>query len=162
MKQSSPKPLPAFLLFLIGIIAGAYAFWTVNQSRDGSLTSIIMAMGVFFISFSWGFIRILQWRDYKNEQRFQSRPLAAQTPRPELEGTVYGLLPGVRYQVINSFTDFYGNEFEKGEELHFQTRHFLPYDGGHTIIFESRRLYLQEDKNKDILENFSQYIVKIE
>jgi hypothetical protein len=141
------------------MIAIGYSYWTVE---NGSLISTVIAMGVFFLSFLGGFIRILLWRDFNNVQRFQAKPATAKIPSPELEGTIYGLEEGNRYQVINSFTDFYGNEFEKGEELHFQTRHFLPYDGGHTIIFENRRLYLQEDNNKDILDNFSKYIIKIE
>ena len=159
MKRSSPHPFLTFLLILIGMIAIGYSYWTVE---NGSLTSTVIAMGVFFLSFLGGFIRILQWRDFNNAQRFQAKPAKVKIPSPGLEGTIYGLEEGNRYQVINSFTDFYGNEFEKGEELHFQTRHFLPYDGGHTIIFENRRLYLQEYKNKAILDNFSKYIIKIE
>jgi len=76
-----------------------------------------------------------------------------------LKGTVYGLKPGHQYQVIKSFKDFYGNSFERGEILRFRERHFLPYDGGHTVVFEERSLYLQEEKNQEILENFSEYIV---
>ena len=159
MKRSFPHSFQTFLLILIGMIAIGYGFWAVE---NGSLTSTVIAMGVFFLSFLGGFIRILQWRDHKNAQFIPAQPTTPPIPRPELKGTIYGLEAGNRYQVINSFTDFYGNEFEKGEELHFQTRHFLPYDGGHTIIFENRRLYLQEDKNKDILDNFSKYIIKIE
>jgi hypothetical protein len=159
MKRSSPHPFPTFLLIVTGMIAIGYGFWAVES---GSWTSIVIAIGVFFLSFLGGFIRILQWRDHKNAQFIPAQPTTPPIPRSELKGTIYGLEAGNRYQVINSFTDFYGNEFEKGEELHFQTRHFLPYDGGHTIIFENRRLYLQEDKNKDILDNFSRYIIKIE
>ena len=159
MKRTSPNQFITFLLILPGMIAIGYGFWAVEH---GTLTSIVIAMGVFFLSFLGGFIRILQWRDFNNTQRFQAKPATTKIPSPELEGNIYGLEAGNRYQVINSFTDFYGNEFEKGEELHFQTRHFLPYDGGHTVIFENRRLYLQEDKNKDILDNFSNYIIKIE
>ena len=98
------------------MIAIGYSYWTVE---NGSLTSTVITMGVFFLSFLGGFIRILQWRDFNNAQRFQAKPATTQTPSPELEGTIYGLEEGNRYQVINSFTDFYGNEFEKGEELHF-------------------------------------------
>ncbi|MFL7869324.1 MAG: DUF3601 domain-containing protein [Anaerolineales bacterium] len=72
---------------------------------------------------------------------------------------MYGLIPGRQYQVIQPFTDFYGNAFEGGEILRFRERHFLPYDGGHTLVFDERSLYLQEEKNQDILENFSEYIV---
>jgi hypothetical protein len=83
-------------------------------------------------------------------------------PDPNLEGTVYGLTPGREYQVIQSFTDHYGNVFEAGERFRFKQRHFLPYHGGHTILFEERALYLQEDQNRDILDHFSEYIALIE
>ena len=62
------------------------------------------------------------------------------------------------YRVAQSFVDFYGNQFHEGESLRFKERHFLPYHGGHTIVFEERTLYLQEDANEDILSRFSAYV----
>lgn len=73
------------------------------------------------------------------------------------EQPLYGLQTG-RYQIVQSFTDYYGNTFEAGEILHFKERHFLPYEGGHTLIFEERAMYLQEEKNRDIVDNFSAYV----
>jgi hypothetical protein len=81
---------------------------------------------------------------------------------PELDGTVYGLIGGGEYRVMQSFTDYYGNQFQRGEMLRFKGRHFMPYHGGHTIVFEGRSLYLQETENKAILANFSEYIARIE
>ena len=81
--------------------------------------------------------------------------------RSDSNGTIYGLMPGREYLVLKSFTDHYGNAFERGERLHFKQRHFLPYHGGHTIIFEEKSLYLQEDLNQEILDHFSEYIVLI-
>ena len=78
-----------------------------------------------------------------------------------MEGSVYVLKPGRQYLVIQTFSDFYWNVFERGKILRFRERHFLPYDGGHTIVFEERSLYLQEEKNQDILENSPDYIVPI-
>jgi hypothetical protein len=80
--------------------------------------------------------------------------------QPDLEGTVYGLIPGRQYRVVKLFTDFYGNLFQPGELLRFKERHFLPYHGGHTLIFVERSLYLQEDTNRGILENFSEYLAE--
>lgn len=80
---------------------------------------------------------------------------------PNAQESVYGLTPGHRYQVIQSFTDYYGNRFEQGEILRFKERHFLPYDGGHTIVFEERSLYLQEETNQEILERFAEYFVRL-
>ena len=71
------------------------------------------------------------------------------------------MIPGSQYQVIRSFTDYYGNSFEQREILRFKQRYFLPYEGGHTIVFEERSLYLQEEKNQEIVEHFSDYIVQI-
>lgn len=99
-------------------------------------------------------------------QHFFYTALARQTasselPRPELAGTVYGMIPGSQYRVKKAFTDCCGNSFAAGELLRFRQRHFRPYHGGHTIVFEERALYLQEDQNRDMLENFSDYIVQI-
>jgi hypothetical protein len=80
----------------------------------------------------------------------------------ELAGTVYGLIPGAEYRVVQSFTDYYGNQFQQGEFLRFKQRHFLPYHGGHTIVFEQKSLYLQETENEELLSNFSNYIERIE
>jgi hypothetical protein len=80
---------------------------------------------------------------------------------PNPDGTVYGMIPGREYQVMKSFTDHYGNTFEKGERLRFKQRHFLPYHGGHTIVFEGRTLHMQEEQNSEILDHFLEYIVLI-
>lgn len=154
MKRSTPNPLLPILLFAIGTFSIAYTF-----GSQSSWTNISIAIGIFALCVIWAFVRFLQWRDGKRPQFIQAQPTP---PRPGYEGTIYGLMPGNNYRVVKTFTDFYGDTFEKGEELHFQTRHFLPYDGGHTIVFKNRRLYLQEDKNRDILDNFSEYIIQIE
>ena len=88
--------------------------------------------------------------------------LVRPTYQDELQGTVYGLVPGGEYRVIQSFTDYYANQFERGEVLRFKERHFLPYHGGHTIVFDEKSLYLQESDNEELLANFSDYIERIE
>jgi hypothetical protein len=92
----------------------------------------------------------------------QFTQLQSPQPHPNSESTVYGLNPGSEYRVLREFADFYGNTFHVGETFRFTTRQFLPYDGGHTLVFEKRMIYLQEEKNKDILENFSAYIEKVQ
>ena len=82
--------------------------------------------------------------------------------REALKGTVYGLVQGAEYKVIQTFTDYYQNQFQRGELLRFRERHFLPYHGGHTIIFDQRSLYLQEEANQAILANFSEYIAELD
>ncbi len=71
--------------------------------------------------------------------------------------SVYRLQPGARYRVIQSFTDYYRNAFEQGTILTFVERHFLPYEGGHTIVFTDARLYLQENESAVILTDFDTY-----
>ena len=70
----------------------------------------------------------------------------------------YRLTRDRRYVVRKSFTDFYGNDFTAGDELIFAEQHFLPYDGGHTLVFRERKMYLQEDQQREIIENFSDYL----
>ena len=70
---------------------------------------------------------------------------------------IYALEPAVTYVVRRTFTDFHGNVFSPGEVLTYVERHFLPYHGGHTIVFQERRMWLQEDANRHIVEHFDQY-----
>jgi hypothetical protein len=83
------------------------------------------------------------------------------SPQPDSEEQVSRLTPGSHYQIMQSFTDYYGMLFQQGEVLRFKEQHFLPYHGGHTLVFEGRSVYLQEEANADILAHFSSYMVKI-
>ncbi len=71
---------------------------------------------------------------------------------------VYTLRRGRVYRVLRDFSDFYGYRFSSGERLTFSNRQFLPHDGGHTVVFLERRLYLQEQENAGILEHLDQYL----
>ena len=75
---------------------------------------------------------------------------------------IYTLEKGATYVVNKMFTDFYGNVFSPGEMLTYAERHFLPYHGGHTIIFNERNIYLQEDENQDIIDSFADYLSRAE
>ena len=70
----------------------------------------------------------------------------------------YNLVGGDECFVVKSFTDYYGNHFAAGEKLIFVERHFLPYDGGHTLVFRERKMYLQENEQSEILGNFKDYL----
>ena len=72
--------------------------------------------------------------------------------------TIYTLEKGAAYVVRRAFTDFYGNVFSPGELLTYQERHFLPYHGGHTIVFKERSIYLQEEVNADLIDSFADYL----
>lgn len=71
---------------------------------------------------------------------------------------VYGLRPGQRFQVVRAFQDHYGNAFEAGEQLTFKSRDYLPYHGGHTVVFEEKTMYLQDEDNAAILGNLAAYL----
>jgi hypothetical protein len=78
--------------------------------------------------------------------------------------TVHSLVPGRLYRVGKKMVDHTSSAFQVGEELRFVERHFLPYHGGHTVIFNGtegreRRMYLQEEDNRDILDDFDAYFV---
>lgn len=75
---------------------------------------------------------------------------------------IYTLEKGATYVVSRSLTDFYGNVFSPGEVLTYVERHFLPYHGGHTIVFKERNIYLQEEENQDIIDSFADYLSRTE
>lgn len=164
MNQSHPQAPYAIILLLliIGAVAAIFAFWLVDQPQAMSDLGIVIAvsLGVFFVSYTWALLLYLRWRDRRRAAIMRTAPSTALS-QPDAEGTVYGMIPGRQYRVLKSFTDYYGNSFEESELLRFKECHFLPYHGGHTIIFDERSLYLQEDSDREILENFSEYIAQI-
>jgi hypothetical protein len=147
-------------LLVVGAAAFGVGLWLVDHRaavrNSGTLLAVLV--GVFFTCWTWALLRYLRWRDAK-------RPIVVirrDYPDEEIKGTVYALVPGGEYRVRQSFVDFYGNQFRQGEALRFRERHFLPYHGGHTIIFDESSLYLQEEENAEILANFSHYIARVE
>lgn len=72
--------------------------------------------------------------------------------------TVHDLRPGARYRVREAFTDFRGTTFEPGRLLVFRERHYLPYDGGHTLVFDDVRIYLQDDDQAAVLDHLDRYL----
>ena len=100
----------------------------------------------------------LRWRD----QRSIATGVVSKMDLEALKGTVYGLVQGAEYEVMQTFTDHYQNQFQRGERLRFKERHFLPYHGGHTIMFDQKSLYLQEDANQEILSHFSDYLAQVD
>ena len=164
MNQSHRKTPFAILFFLLclGTGAVALAFWLIDHPQEISKSGIILALSlaVFFLSYTGAFLLYLHWRESQRAPSKMTLP-SSMSSAQNLEGTIYGMIPGSQYQVIRSFTDYYGNSFEQREILRFKQRYFLPYEGGHTIVFEERSLYLQEEKNQEIVEHFSDYIVQI-
>jgi hypothetical protein len=157
-KSKSPWLLLSLLL-IVGALAALSALSLLGHQGDLPNWGIFIAvlLAVYFICWTWALMLYLRWK----ERRTLVTGVTAMD-REELKGTVYGLVPGAEYQVVQTFTDHYNNQFPRGERLRFKERHFLPYHGGHTIIFEQRPLYLQEEENAAILSNFSEYIAPVE
>jgi hypothetical protein len=153
------------LLLLIGAGAIAFVFWLFERpgTIPGAGILLATALTVFFMSCTGALLLHLRRRDKIKTRAKIMRTAPSTVPSPpDAEGTVYEMTPGSHYQVMHSFTDYYGNSFQPGERLRFKERHFLPYEGGHTIFFHERSLYLQEDKDREILENFSAYIARVQ
>jgi hypothetical protein len=159
LKNPNFPSVPLLVLLFIGAVAALSVFVLLGHQGDVPNWGILIAIlfGTFFISWTWALFVYLRWRD---RRYVGSTPAAVLSD--ELKGTVYGLMPGAEYQVMQSFTDYYKNDFQRGEQLRFKERHFLPYHGGHTIIFDQRPLYLQEEENAAILANFSEYIARVD
>ena len=79
-------------------------------------------------------------------------------PEPDLKSGVYGLVPGAKYRVLRAITDYHGGSFAAGDVLTFVKRDYLPYHGGHTLTFEPRVMYLQDDENADVLGRLDSYL----
>jgi|GEM_PF-2782924 len=73
--------------------------------------------------------------------------------------TVYQLESGVIYRVTTGFADYHRGQFAPGELLTFGTRHFLPYHGGHTLVFRERSIYLQEEENAELVNELGRFLV---
>jgi hypothetical protein len=71
---------------------------------------------------------------------------------------IHNLKKGSQYSVRRDFADFYHNQFTQGERLTYVESHFLPYHGGHTVVFKERTLYLQEEENSNILGALGDYL----
>jgi hypothetical protein len=76
-----------------------------------------------------------------------------------------GLIPGQKYILIKSFTDYDGRIHEAGETWIFKGTDFLPYEDGLTVKIEANgssssfRMQWQDDAQGKIIDNFKEYIV---
>jgi hypothetical protein len=160
MAQPVNRSSIIILLAIFGIGAFIPAFWAVGLP----VYVIAIMMGVGLISWGSAFFLYLRQRDHAREaaellarRHDGDAPIYADLTTQEL--SIYTLQPGDCYVIKQSFVDCFGNRFEQGQRLTFRKRHFLPYHGGHTIVFAERSLYLQEDQNRSIIDEFSRYIV---
>lgn len=153
------------LLTLVGTCAAGAALWLEWHKSAIPESRYVIAglMVAFFVSLTSALFLYLARRD--QARRFAATVVSNQIDHAddssgshEMEGvSIYGLAVGQCYEVRQDFIDYYGNRFEAGEHLTFRQRHFLPYHGGHTVVFAEKVLYLQEEQNRQIVDEFWQY-----
>ncbi len=157
------KKLPlAATLFVVGAMGLVAAFASLGHAaRFGANgSSVIFILTLVSLSF-WmaAFLLFLSWRDGSRKSSTVKRA-AREEVLQEATG-VYALRPGITYRVLRPFADCYGNRFMAGETLTFQGRNFIPYHGGHTLIFTPRTIYLQEELSAEILAEFEKYMAPV-
>lgn len=161
--RSAPSLWPLPLLLLVGGASAAAALWLVDHRAAVPHSGQVLGwlMGLFALTCTCALLLWLQWRDRHNTANASQTHGLPTSPDPIYEGTVYGLVPGAVYVVRQPFTDHYQHTFQPGERLRFQERHFLPYHGGHTLVFPEASIYLQEEENSDLLSDFSRYVARV-
>ena len=156
---------------VVGTAGAVLALTLVDRRARVPHADILIAGGmiVFFVACTAAFVGFLRWRD-RNRGLFAARtpttshpPLSIHTrvapaPAPDRAPTVYDLVPGVEYVVLRPFVDYHQQSFETHQRLRFIGRAFLPYHGGHTLFFEGRAMYLQEEQNADIIDGFARFL----
>jgi len=67
---------------------------------------------------------------------------------------IWDLQRGAAIRVVKKFRDCRGMEFAEGTILHFKSRDYLPYHGGHTVYFQEETMYLCDlDDTSVVVEN---------
>lgn len=155
LTRDKPPWTRILILLFVGLVP---ALWAIHHANRAPVELLLSCMLVFGVCGIWAALLFNRWREAMLSTARVRTVSPSQADAAQLVGTLYGLTPDVDYWVQQDFIDYYGNHFHRGEQLRFKSRSFLPYHGGHTIMFAEKGLYLQEDENQEILQNFSQYI----
>ena len=115
-----------------------------------SVVMFCVVMGVF-LGVIFAISAFAKWL-HNTAGRTPPGRLLRQLELPFSNGTVKLLKKGRRYVVKKSFVDHHGQCFEVGDGLTFVKKDYLPYHGGHTIFFEERTIYLQDEEQAGILQ----------
>ena len=129
-----------------GAVVGCRDRWVLEVQPDGSRWALAGPGGR-----GWRFDRAPDLERARDE-------LAALTRAETARLTVHRLAPGEVYEVRRELVDYQGTRFSPGMHLTFREAHFLPYHGGHTIVFAEASLYLQEEEHAEILGNLDRYL----
>lgn len=129
----------------------------LSMRRD---TAMAIAALALILSCMSAFVALIAWRDIRRSAlRTNLNPgMSEETLRLGVKAGVYGLEPGASYRVIREIKDYYGNIFPVGMELDFVERSFVPYHGGHTVVFQPHTMFLQEQDNADVLNGLDAYL----
>jgi hypothetical protein len=157
------KLLAAALCLLTGSASALFVFAHLDHAAHlGPKGPLILgaAMLAFLLLFTTGFVLSFSRRDGRRAASTMKGHAQASklTQRFGLKAGVYGLVPGTAYRVIRLIKDCHGSDFAVGEELTFAHRDYLPYHGGHTIVFRQRAMYLQDEVNADLLNALDAYL----
>ena len=153
----------AALCVLIATVAAGLAWRYAHRVSDlgshGENIMSVMALTAIF-GYAAAFILFASWRGSRASTTVGHLNPGAneETMRLGLKAGVYGLKPGVTYRVIREIKDHYGDIFLVGTELTFVQRHYLPYHGGHTVVFRPRPMYLQDETDADVLNDLESYL----
>ena len=157
------KLVAAALCLFVGGIAIVFLLRNVDRVADlgpHGRTLINVAILTFISAFGVAGALLWWWCGPANPSPDDDiNPGAnAETRRLGLKAGVYGLHPGVTYRVVREIKDHYGEVFPVGTELTFVRRNYLPYHGGHTVVFRPQPIYLQDETNADVLNALDAYL----
>jgi Domain of unknown function (DUF3601) len=156
------RAILAILCFAIALASVSFAFAHADRvAAAGGFGPIVAALVSFLVFGIVGFFLLLRLRDARKPALASGVPREPYLPESGLAAGVYGLIPGAKYRVIRPITDCYGASFEAGEELTFVSRDYLPYHGGHTLVFRPRTMYLQDDENAGVLHALDTYLANV-
>lgn len=148
-----------FFATCAGAFVWLHADRVASLGPDGERTMSIMAVTAI-LGYAAALILFASWRGSRTAVIVEHLNPGAneETMRLGLKAGVYGLHPGETYRVIREIRDYHGGIFPVGTELTFVQRNYLPYHGGHTVVFRPRPMYLQDETDADVLNDLESYL----
>lgn len=158
MKQTK-HPGRAFKIligFASGVAVGASGMWFITYPHVDAVPVYggAILLCVAFVLLTWTFLQVLANNNHVDQPNRSVQPSSGTLPLLSL----YELERGRCYRVRRDFVDFYGNHFVESEQITFRERHYLPYTGGHTLVFEQKSIFLQEDENYQIIDELELFL----
>jgi hypothetical protein len=141
------------VLFILGAVLVVMGFQLLDDPRvvpSGPPAAVCVGIGLVLLGAAFF--------DFLALRPPPPQPIPVIPPPPPGPLTLPGLRIGRTYRVRRAFDDFHGNHFEPDELLTYRDQSFLPYEGGYTIMFVERPMYLQETTNRDILDTFGEHL----